>query len=96
MKEARKAKRLSALFCVEGGFDQAFSKACAVEAAEASSPSAEGETTKTAFLFDSFFFAPRVAKEKAAKSFFPFAQSEHFYTIESSAESRWLSAPLFY
>jgi len=46
-----------------------FSKACAVEAAEASSPSAEGETFPSAFLFDSFFFAPPSCKEKAAKEF---------------------------
>jgi hypothetical protein len=32
-------------------FGQAFSKACAVEAAEASSPSAEGEIPYTAFSF---------------------------------------------
>jgi hypothetical protein len=43
-----------------------------VEAAEASSPSAEGETPYTAFLFASFFFAPTVAKEKAAREFMRF------------------------
>jgi hypothetical protein len=53
-------------------FGRAFSKARAVEAAEASSPSAEGETPYTAFLFASFFFAPTVAKEKAAKEFVRF------------------------
>ena len=50
-------------------FGQAFLKACAVEGAEPSSPSAEGEISYTAFLFASFFFAPTVAKEKAAKEF---------------------------
>ena len=49
-----------------------FSKACTVEAAEASSPSAEGETFPPAFLFDSFFFAPPSCKEKAAKEFVQF------------------------
>jgi len=33
------------------GFGQAFSKACAVEAAEASSRSAEREISESAFLF---------------------------------------------
>jgi hypothetical protein len=50
-------------------FGQAFSKACAVEGAEPSSSSAEGEISYTAFLFASFFFAPTVAKEKATKAF---------------------------
>jgi hypothetical protein len=39
-------------------FGQAFSKACAVEAAEASSPSAEGEISFSAFLLVNFFFSP--------------------------------------
>ena len=38
-----------------------------MEGAEPSSSSADGETLATAFLFDSFFFAPISAKEKAAK-----------------------------
>ena len=46
------------------GFDQTFSKVCAVEAAEASSPSAEGEIPSSAFLFVNFFFAPFSCKEK--------------------------------
>ena len=35
-----------------------------MEAAEASSPSADGETLLSAFLFDNFFFAPVVSKKK--------------------------------
>ena len=50
-------------------FGQAFLKACAVEAAKASSPSAEGEKLMSAFLFENFFFAPSVCKEKVAKEF---------------------------
>ena len=45
-------------------FGQAFSKACAVEAAEASSPPVGGEISFTAFSFDNFSFAPTVSKEK--------------------------------
>ena len=45
-------------------FDQTFSKVCAVEAAEASSRSAEREITLTAFYFANFSFAPAVSKEK--------------------------------
>ena len=47
-------------------FGRAFSKARAVEAAEASSPSADGEISYTAFLFVNFFFAPPISKEKVA------------------------------
>ena len=43
-----------------------------MEAAEASSPSAEGEIPLVAFLFDSFFFAPTSCKEKAANKFMHF------------------------
>ena len=50
-------------------FGQAFSKACAVEAAEASSLSAESETPLTAFSFASFSLAPPSCKRKAAKEF---------------------------
>ena len=46
-----------------------FSKACAVEAAEASSRSAERETPLSAFLFANFFFAPSSCKEKVANAF---------------------------
>jgi len=49
------------------GFGQAFSKACAVEAAQASSPSAEGEMSPSAFSFASFSLAPPSCKRKAAK-----------------------------
>jgi len=49
-------------------FGQAFSKACAVEAAEASSPSAEGEIPFTAFSFASFSLAPTSCKRKAPKA----------------------------
>ena len=45
-------------------FGQAFLKACAVEAAEASSRSAEREILFSAFLFANFFFAPQVSKKK--------------------------------
>ena len=38
-----------------------------MEAAEASSPSAEGEILLSAFLFVNFFFAPPISKEKVAK-----------------------------
>ena len=48
-------------------FGQAFSKACAVEAAEASSPSAEGEISLMAFSFASFSFAPTICKRNATK-----------------------------
>jgi len=51
-------------------FGQAFSKACAVEVAQTSSPSAEGEISTLAFLFVSFFFAPLFCKEKATKKFY--------------------------
>ena len=47
-------------------FGQAFSKACAVEAAQASSPSAEGEKTCFSaffFLLSFFSFAPFSSKE---------------------------------
>ena len=53
-------------------FGQAFSKACAVEGAEPSSPSAEGEIPYTAFSFGNFSFAPMVSKEKVAMSFMVF------------------------
>ncbi|MBE6595624.1 MAG: hypothetical protein E7644_07480 [Ruminococcaceae bacterium] len=48
-------------------FRPPFSKGGAVEGAEPSSPSAEGEML-SAFLFDNFFFAPRVSKKKWAGS----------------------------
>ena len=47
-------------------FGPPFLKGGAVEAAQASSPSAEGETPKAAFLFVNFFFAPPISKEKVA------------------------------
>ena len=50
-------------------FGQAFPKACAVEAAEASSRSAEREIPLSAFSFGSFSLAPPNAKRKAAKEF---------------------------
>jgi len=46
-----------------GSFRPPFSKGGAVEGAEPSSPSAEGEML-SAFLFDNFFFAPHTCKEK--------------------------------
>jgi len=52
-------------------FGQAFSNACAVEAAEASSPSAEGETFLSAFSFASFSLAPSTCKRKADKQIVP-------------------------
>jgi hypothetical protein len=45
-------------------FRPPFSKGGAVEAAEASSRSAEREITFAAFLFANFFFAPLVSKKK--------------------------------
>ncbi|MBO5294116.1 MAG: hypothetical protein J6B71_02565, partial [Clostridia bacterium] len=47
-------------------FGQAFSKACAVEAAQASSPSAEGEKTcfSAFFFLLSFFFCAFFVKRK--------------------------------
>jgi hypothetical protein len=52
-----------------------FSKACAVEG---SAPSAEGEISHTAFLFDNFFFAPTSRKEKVAKEFVRFQKMYAF------------------
>ena len=52
---------------IDESFGQAFSKACAVEAAEASSRSAEREILFSAFLFTNFFFAPQVSKKKWGK-----------------------------
>ena len=49
-------------------FGQAFSKACAVEGAEPSSPSAEGEIFLYGVFFASFLLRPRCQK-KAAKEF---------------------------
>ncbi len=48
-------------------FDKTFSKVFRAPAAKRRSPSAEGETSLSAFLFDSFFFAPPSCKEKTAK-----------------------------
>ena len=48
-------------------FRPPFSKGGAVEAAEASSRSAEREITFAAFLFANFFFAPLVSKKKWRK-----------------------------
>ena len=50
-------------------FDQTFPKVCAVEAAEASSPSAEGEISLSALLFCELFSCACIAKRKAANSF---------------------------
>ena len=44
-----------------------FQKLARVKGAKPFSPSAEGETSLSAFLFDSFFFAPPSCKEKTAK-----------------------------
>jgi hypothetical protein len=49
-------------------FGRAFSKARAVEGAEPSSPSAEGEISYTAFSFASFSLAPTSCKRKATKA----------------------------
>ena len=49
---------------LDKSFRPPFSKGGAVEAAEASSPSADGETPLSAFSFVSFSFAPAVSKEK--------------------------------
>jgi len=53
-------------------FDQTFSKVCAVEAAEASSPSAEGEIPLSALLFCELFSCAYIAKRKAANNFLLF------------------------
>ena len=50
-------------------FGQAFSKACAVEAAEASSRSAEREISLSALLFCELFSCAYIAKRKAANNF---------------------------
>ena len=47
------------------GFGQAFSKACAVEAAEASSRSAERENLLNGVFFDSFLLRLRCQKKAA-------------------------------
>jgi len=59
-------------------FGQAFSKACGVKGLRPFSPSADGETSPSAFLFDSFFFAPPSCKEKAAKEFVQFDTLDTF------------------
>ena len=56
-------------------FRPPFSKGGAVEAAEASSPSAEGETPFTAFSFASFSLAPTFCKRKATMAFLLFTNS---------------------
>jgi hypothetical protein len=48
-------------------FDKTFSKVFRAPAAKRRSPLARGETPLSAFLFDSFFFAPPSCKEKTAK-----------------------------
>ena len=53
-------------------FDQTFSKVCAVEGAEPSSPSADGEISLSASLFDNFFSAPSSCREKVAMAFVHF------------------------
>ena len=53
-------------------FDQTFLKVCAVEAAEASSPSAEGEIPLSAILFCELFSCAYIAKRKAANNFLLF------------------------
>ena len=51
-------------------FDQTFSKVCAVEAAKASSRSAEREILPIGvFFLRTFSFAPTRSKEKVAKEF---------------------------
>ena len=50
-------------------FRPPFSKGGAVEAAEASSPSAEGEIPLSALLFCELFSCAYIAKRKAANSF---------------------------
>ena len=64
---------------LDEGFGQAFSKACAVEAAEASSPSADGEISSPAFSFYSFSFVPAICKRKVAEDF---ERSNTLYTFE--------------
>ena len=49
-----------------------------MEAAEASSSSAEDEIPHMAFLFVNFFFAPTSRKEKVAKEFVQFNNSNIF------------------
>jgi len=46
-------------------FGQAFSKACAVEGAKPSSPSADGEISHGVSFLIAFFFAPSICKEKS-------------------------------
>ena len=54
---------------MDESFGQAFSKACAVEAAEASSRSAEREISLSALLFCELFSCAYIAKRKAAGEF---------------------------
>ena len=46
-------------------FGQAFSKACAVEGEQPSSPSADGEMSHGVSFLIAFFFAPPFCKEKS-------------------------------
>ena len=76
-------------------FRPPFSKGGAVKGAEPLSPLASGETSYTAFLFASFFFAPTVAKEKAAKEF---VQSNKSYTfgLQFERSRHGVSAPIHF
>jgi hypothetical protein len=64
-----------------------FSKGGAVEAAEASSRSAEREITFAAFLFANFFFAPLVSKKKWRMKF---VHCYKLYTFGLQPEHAWI------
>ena len=67
-------------------FGQAFSKACAVEGAEPSSPPSDGEIPFSAFLFDNFFFAPLASKKKWLTNLYDLTNSLFMMRFVSSLE----------
>ena len=75
-------------------FGQAFSKACAVEGAEPSSPPSDGEIPFSAFLFDNFFFAPLASKKKWLTNLYDRTNSLFMMRFVSSLKG--LGRVLFY
>ncbi|MBE6628181.1 MAG: hypothetical protein E7629_04570 [Ruminococcaceae bacterium] len=63
MKSRKEAEKGMSTVKTAKGFDQTFSKVCAVEAAEASSPVATGEIPRTAFSLLTFFCACGVKRK---------------------------------
>ena len=79
-------------------FGQAFSKACAVEGAEPSSPPSDGEIPFSAFLFDNFFFAPLASKKKWLTNLYDLTNSLFMMRFVSSLNhppSGWFFYPFF-